>query len=93
MAAIFTTHGALDAATTIGAARVAGIDAEANPVVRGLLEIGELPTALVMLAAVIVCCVLWPTAADALDVSPWVGFGVALIGAVVAAVNLVVIFA
>ena len=78
-------------ATTIGAARVAGVDGEANPVVRGLLELGELPTVLVMLAAVTVCCLAWPTAADALDVSPWVGFGVAVIGAVVAAVNLVVI--
>ena len=92
-AAIFTTHGALDTVTTIGAARVAGVEAEANPIVRGLLELGELPTALIMLAAVTVCCLAWPTAADALDVSPWVGFGVALIGAVVAAVNLVVILA
>ncbi|ELZ54511.1 MULTISPECIES: hypothetical protein [Halorubrum] len=92
-AAIFTSHGALDAATTILAARVAGVDAEANPVVRELLALGELPAALAMVAVVGLCCGAWPIAADAVDAPEWVGLGIATIGAVVAAVNLVVVFA
>ena len=38
VAAIFTSHGVLDAGTTILAARAAGLDAEANPIVRELLD-------------------------------------------------------
>ena len=91
--AIFTSHGVLDASTTILAARTAGLDAEANPVVRELLAVGEVPTVLVMLVAVAVCCLAWPTAANAVDAPEWFGFGIATIGAVVAAVNLVVVFA
>ena len=93
VAAIFTSHGVFDAGTTILAARAAGLDAEANPVVRELLAVGELPTALVMLAAVAACCLAWPTAADAVDAPEWFGLGVGAIGAAVAAVNLVVVFA
>ena len=92
-AAIFTSPGVLDAATTILAARVAGLDAEANPIIRELLAVGELPTAVVMLVAVAACCLAWPSAADALDAPEWFGLGVAAVGAVVAAVNLVVVFA
>ncbi len=92
-AAIFTTHGALDAATTVLAARAAGHDAEANPLVRELLALGELPTVLVMLVAVAACCAAWPTAADALDAPEWVGFAVAFVGSIVAAVNIVVVLA
>ena len=93
VAAIFTTHGVLDAATTVLAARAVGVDAEANPVVRELLAVGDGPTVLAMLVAVAACCVVWPTAADAVDAPGWVGFAVAVAGAVVAAVNLVVILA
>ncbi|ELZ38680.1 hypothetical protein [Halorubrum tebenquichense] len=92
-AAIFTSHGVLDAATTILAARVAGVDAEMNPVVRELLAIGELPAAVAMIAVVGLCCGAWPIAADAVDAPEWVGLGIATIGAAVAAVNLVVVFA
>jgi len=93
VAAIFTSHGILDAATTVLAARAVGLDAEANPVVRELLAIGELPAAVAMLAVVGLCCGAWPTAADAVDAPGWLGFGIATIGAVVAAVNMVVVFA
>ena len=92
-AAIFTSHGILDAATTILAARAIGLDAEANPVVRELLALGELPAAVAMLAVVGLCCGAWPTAADAVDAPSWIGLGIATIGAVVAAVNVVVVFA
>lgn len=92
-AAIFTSHGVLDAATTVLAARAAGVDAESNPIVRELLAVGELPATLAMLAAVGLCCGAWPIAADAVDAPGWVGLGIATIGAIVAAVNLVVVFA
>jgi hypothetical protein len=92
-AAIFTTHGVLDATTTVLAARVVGLDAEANPVVRELLAVGEVATVLGMCACVAVAALAWPIAADALETPAWVGLGIATIGAVVAAVNLVVVFA
>lgn len=92
-AAIFTSHGVLDAATTVLASRAVGVEAEANPIVRELLAMGELPAAVAMLAVVGLCCGAWPTAADALDAPTWIGFGIATIGAAVAAVNLVVVFA
>ncbi|GAA0555965.1 hypothetical protein ABNG02_13285 [Halorubrum ejinorense] len=91
--AIFTSHGVLDAATTVLASRAIGVEAEANPIVRELLAMGELPAAVAMLAAVGLCCGAWPVAADALKTPEWVGLGVATIGAAVAAVNLVVVFA
>jgi hypothetical protein len=92
-AAIFTSHGVLDATTTVLAARVVGLDAEANPVVRELLAVGEVATVLGMCACVAVAALAWPIAADALETPEWVGLSVATIGAVVAAVNLVVVFA
>ncbi|MWV63296.1 hypothetical protein GRS48_00410 [Halorubrum sp. JWXQ-INN 858] len=92
-AAIFTTHGVLDAMTTVAAARAAGVDAEANPIVRELLTVGEGPAVLAMLVAVAACCIVWPTAADALDAPEWLGFAVALVGSLVAAVNIVVVLA
>jgi len=92
-AAIFTSHGVLDATTTVLAARAAGLDAEANPVVRELLAAGELATVVGMCACVAVAALAWPVAADALETPEWVGLGIAAIGAVVAAVNLVVVFA
>ncbi|MDB2273026.1 hypothetical protein PM022_00445 [Halorubrum ezzemoulense] len=91
VAAIFTSHGVLDAATTVLAARAVGPSAEANPIVRELLALGELPAAVAMLAVVGLCCGAWPTAADAVDAPTWVGLGIATIGAAVAAVNLVVV--
>ena len=93
VAAIFTSHGILDVTTTILAARAVGPDVEANPIVRELLALGELPAAVAILAVVGLCCGAWPTAADALETPGWVGLGIATIGAVVAAVNLVVVFA
>ena len=90
IAAIFTSHGVLDAATTILAARAVGPTAEANPVVRELLAMGELPAAVAMLAVVGLCCGAWPVAADTLETPEWVGLGIATIGAAIAAVNLVV---
>ena len=92
-AAIFTSHGVLDATTTVLAARAAGLDAEANPVVRELLAAGELATVIGMCACVAVAALAWLVAADALETPEWVGLGIAAIGAVVAAVNLVVVFA
>ncbi|MDV7351280.1 hypothetical protein R3751_16060 [Halorubrum distributum] len=93
VAAIFTSHGVLDASTTILAARAVGPSAEANPIVRELLAMGELPAAIAMLAVVGLCCGAWPVAADALEAPEWVGLGLATVGAAVAAVNLVVVFA
>lgn len=91
--AIFTSHGALDALTTVLAARTVGVGVEANPVVHELLSAGELATVVGMCACVAVASLAWPVAADALETPEWVGLGVATIGAVVAAVNLVVVFA
>lgn len=92
-AAIFTSHGVLDATTTVLAARAVGSDTEANPIVRELLAAGELATIVGICACVAVAAAAWPIAADAVDAPGWVGFGIATIGAVVAAVNLVVVFA
>ena len=92
-AAIFTSHGVLDATTTILAARAIGPGAEANPIVHELLAMGELHAAVAMVVVVGLCCGAWPTAADAVDAPAWVGLGIATIGAAVAAVNLVVVFA
>ncbi|MDZ5810053.1 hypothetical protein U4E84_01620 [Halorubrum sp. AD140] len=91
--AIFTSHGVLDAATTVLASRTVGVEAEANPIVRELLAVGELPAAFAMVAVVGLCCGAWPIAADAVEAPSWIGFGIATIGATVAAVNLVVVFA
>ncbi|WP_193308549.1 hypothetical protein [Halorubrum halophilum] len=93
VAAIFTSHGVLDASTTILASRAIGPGVEANPIVRELLAMGELPALVGMLGAVGLCCGAWPIAADALDTPEWVGFSVATVGAAVAAINLVVVFA
>ncbi|OYR54241.1 hypothetical protein [Halorubrum halodurans] len=92
-AAIFTSHGVLDATTTVLAARAVGPHAEANPIVRELLAAGEIATVVGMCACVAVAAAAWPTAADAVDAPRWVGFAIATIGAIVAAVNLVVVFA
>jgi len=91
--AIFTSHGVLDAATTVLAARTVGVETEANPVVRELLAAGEIATILGICACVAVAAAAWPVAADAVDAPGWVGLGIATIGAAVAAVNLVVVFA
>ena len=91
--AIFTSHGILDAGTTVLAARAVGPNAEANPVVRELLALGDLATVVGICACVAVAAAAWPTAADAVDAPAWIGFGLATIGALVAAVNLVVVFA
>ncbi|ELZ44248.1 hypothetical protein C464_15485 [Halorubrum coriense DSM 10284] len=93
VAAIFTSHGVLDAATTILAARAVGPSAEANPIIRELLAMGELSATVAMLSVVGLCCGAWPVAADALEAPEWVGLSIAAIGAMVAAVNLVVVFA
>ena len=92
-AAIFTSHGVLDATTTVLAARAVGSGTEANPIVRELLAAGELATIVGICACVAVAAAAWPIAADAVDAPGWVGFGIATTGAVVAAMNLVVVFA
>lgn len=92
-AAIFTSHGVLDAVTTVLAARTVGPNTEANPIIRELLAMGEFATVVGICACVAVAAVAWPTAADAVDAPVWVGLGIAAIGAVVAAVNIVVVFA
>ena len=92
-AAIFTSHGILDAATTVLAARAVGPHVEANPVVRELLAMGEFATVVGICACVAVAAAAWPTAADAVDAPGWVGFAIATVGAIVAAVNLAVVFA
>ncbi|RAW47132.1 hypothetical protein DQW50_00390 [Halorubrum sp. 48-1-W] len=92
-AAIFTSHGVLDAVTTVLAARAVGPNAEANPVVRELLAMGELATIVGICACVAVAAAAWPTAADAVDAPGWIGFAIATVGAIVAVVNLVVVVA
>jgi len=92
-AAIFTSHGVLDATTTVFAARAVGVETETNPIVKELLAAGEIATILGICACVAVAAAAWPVAADAVDAPGWVGFGIATVGAVVAAVNLVVVFA
>ena len=91
--AIFTSHGVLDGITTVLAARAVGPNAEANPIVRELLALGDLATVVGICACVAVAAAAWPTAADAVDAPAWIGFGLATIGTLVAAVNLVVVFA
>lgn len=92
-AAIFTSHGVLDGLTTVAAARAVGPHAEANPIVRELLAMGDVATVVGMCACVAIAAAAWPTAADAVDAPGWIGLGVATIGAIVAALNLVVVLA
>ncbi|SFH40385.1 hypothetical protein SAMN04488066_10345 [Halorubrum aquaticum] len=79
--------------TTVLAARAVGPHAEANPIVRELLAMGEIATIVGICACVAVAAAAWPTAADAVDAPEWAGFAVATVGTIVAAVNLVVVFA
>ena len=89
-AAIFGTHGPADAITTVLASRAVGINVEANPIVRRLLETSEPATVAIMCACVAVAAIAWPTAANAIDAPPIAAIVVAGVGATVAATNLLV---
>lgn len=90
-AGIFWTHGPADAITTIAASRVVGRHYEANPLVAHLLEIGELPAGIGIIACVAVAAAAWPIAADAIDAPPAAAGIITTIGMIVAATNLMVI--
>lgn len=88
--ALFLTHGPGDALTTILASRAVGHGSEANPLIRRILAESEPLAAIVMVAAVAIAASVWPIAADAADSPPWIGYGIATVGAVVVLLNLVV---
>jgi hypothetical protein len=87
---IFTIHGPADALSTVAAARAVGLQYEANPIIRDLLGLGELPAVLGMCACVAVAAAAWPAAADSLDAPPAAAFLVSAVGALVVLGNLVV---
>lgn len=91
---IFLTHGIGDSISTILAHRSVGSNGEANPVIRHFLEIGEIPAAVVILAAVGVASILWPTAARAVGRrrSRYVAAGIVTLGVAIISINLVVAF-
>jgi hypothetical protein len=90
-AAIWITHGPLDAISTIAAARTVGIGVEANPIVGELLRAGELPTIVGICACVAVAAAVWPAAADSLDAPPWVAGVITAVGVLVFLGNLSVV--
>ena len=87
---IYLTHGPADAITTIAARRSVGVEAELNPIVRSLLEIGDVPTTVVMCCWALIASAAWPLAADAIDAPPIIGYVIGAIGAIVAGINLLV---
>lgn len=91
-AAIFLTHGIGDSISTILAYRSVGSDGEANPVIRYFLEIGEIPAAMVILVAVGVASILWPTAARSVGRgrSRYVAAGIVTLSVTIVTINLVV---
>ena len=89
-AGIFAVHGPADALSTVAASRAVGIQYEANPIIRDLLTLGELPAVLGMCACVAVAAVAWPIAADAIDAPPAAAFACVAVGALVVLGNLVV---
>lgn len=87
-AGIWMIHGPLDAITTILATREVGIHREANPIIRDLLAVGDLPAAAIMCACVAVAAAAWPIAAEALDAPPVAAIAVAAPGVAAVLVNL-----
>lgn len=85
---IFAVHGPADAISTVAAARAVGLQYEANPLVRDLLGLGELPAVLGMCFCVAVAAAAWPTAADSLDAPPAAAYACVAVGALVVIGNL-----
>lgn len=86
--AIFGSHGIADGATTALAALVIGTAAEANPLVRSLLEVGVGLAVGSMLLLAGLAALAWPTAAEAVGAPRWVAPAIAAVGLVVAIGNL-----
>ncbi|WAU40593.1 hypothetical protein HRPV13_gp12 [Halorubrum pleomorphic virus 13] len=87
---IFTVHGPADALSTVAASRAVGLQYEANPIIRNLLGLGELPAVLGMCFCVAVAAAAWPTAADSLEAPPAAAYACVAVGALVVLGNLVV---
>ena len=84
---IWLSHGLADSLTTVAAYRAVGSSREANPVIRELLGFGELATVLVILLAVGLCALAWPTAARSVRAPPAVATGIVFVGMAVAGIN------
>ena len=89
--ALLSTHGVADTASTLLAASVVGHGAEGNPLVATLLADGYGFAAGVMLAVVGAVAVAYPTVAEWADLPAWFAWLLAVIGALVAATNLLVV--
>lgn len=87
---IWLSHGVADALSTVWAARAVGIVGEANPIVRWLHGYGEIVLVLVMLSVVAVAAALWSFGAEIAESPSWIGYAVALVGVLVAIMNVAV---
>lgn len=89
-AGILLSHGVLDAASTALAYFAVGVDGEANPIVRELLDVHVLLGVTVMLAVVGAVAVVYPRLASYAGVPWWFAPVVIGVGLAVAAVNVLV---
>lgn len=86
-AAIFLTHGVLDAATTAFAAVYVSTESEGNPLIRVLLQEGVGFAVGSMLLVVGLLAAAWPTLAERYDFPRWLAPLLVAVGFVVAAGN------
>jgi len=90
--ALFATHGVGDAATTVLAAANLGADAEANPLIRAVLDHGFGFAAGVMLLVVGGVALAYPTVAEVAEFLYWYGWAMVAVGVLVSLGNLGVVF-
>ncbi|NHX37842.1 MULTISPECIES: DUF5658 family protein [Halolamina] len=89
--ALFATHGAADAASTIYATQAVGAQTEANPIMAQLLHVDPTLAAITMLAVVGAVSISYPRFARACEFpTRWFGVGLAIAGLLVAIINVVV---
>lgn len=90
-AAIFSSHGLADAASTVLAVMFLGVGVEANPVMAVLLEMHVFGAAGIMLSVVAVSAAGYVAVAEALDLSSWYALTVSAVGVLIAALNVLAV--
>ncbi len=88
--ALFATHGLADASSTLFATAAVGTELEANPVMAALLQQGWGFAAGTMLLVTGLVAVAYPTVARLEAIPHWFGPTLAVIGVLVASINLAV---
>ena len=88
--ALFATHGLADGSSTIFATAAVGAGVEANPLMAHLLQQGWGFAAGAMLLVTGAIAVTYPSIAQYADLPRWFGIGLAIVGLLVAIINVVV---